>query len=273
MVKALKTYHVLIDFAFLVVGGSLAAFAFWLGGLRWLGLVIAITLLLVLVYEGLFQLQRAEYERVANLRDQIAELEREPFPVIEFGPPRQARVPMHTVTYGGNNVYQRVSTASFAFATVKNTQAFAGKGLTAAHVRLELRFDTADGKHLLGPIQGKWRDTEQSLERGGARVKQSEHFLNIPANGQLNELDLAFKLVDDAQVFAYNQESESHDDGRSPELLIHSDRFVVTVDVCGENFALVQGRYLITHDGEGSDLVVSSFEELSESETSESRPQ
>jgi hypothetical protein len=142
--------------------------------------------------------------------------------------------------------------AAFVFASVVNNQSAPGVGLTAKDARCTVDYFAPNGRPLLANVKGRWRDSPSALELSPYRLNTASEALDIPADGEPRELDLIFKYIDEAYVFAYNNRNASADGARLPTHRITELEFIAEVTVGGSNFKELKERFTIKHGGIGT---------------------
>jgi hypothetical protein len=118
----------------------------------------------------------------------------------------------------------------------------------AEHVWARVSF-RGPNSQVLATMYGRWADPmESQLE---ALTIKAPEVQSIPANGNPHSLDIAFKYVEDASCYAFNDENRGHSsDLRYREL--PDSHTVVHVEVFSSTKTLV-GEFDLRNDGGGSE--------------------
>jgi hypothetical protein len=85
--------------------------------------------------------------------------------------------------------------------------------------------------------------------------------IDIPADGEPRELDVAMKYSEDPYCFAYNNENSTHEWSRSPEHRITELEFVAKVTIKGSNFVPITQCFVVSHGGIGKNLSIQAQEQ------------
>jgi hypothetical protein len=103
----------------------------------------------------------------------------------------------------------------------------------ANSVRAEITYLSPNKRILVGPIQGRWGETDQPTEiRRGDRSKIDS--VNLLNNGASRSLDLLIKYPEDPFCYAYNNDSYAHPNTfLNPAFLIRAKRFFVQIRLKG----------------------------------------
>lgn len=150
---------------------------------------------------------------------------------------------------------------SFAFARVVNNHDSPGVGVTAKDVRCDLAFHAMDKVGALPKIKGRWRDAKSPLDLSPFQLHTAAGAIEIPADGEPRELDVAMKYPEDAYCYAYNNDNaDGYEWSRKPEHRITELEFVAEVTVRGSNFAPLTRRFIVSHGGIGTVLAIRELE-------------
>lgn len=101
--------------------------------------------------------------------------------------------------------------ASFVFARVVNDHFSPGVGVTAKDVRCYVSFFSRDKVWSFPQIKGRWRDADSPLSLSTFQLHTADEAIDIPADGEPRELDVAMKYPEDAYCFAYNNDNTQRD--------------------------------------------------------------
>jgi hypothetical protein len=167
-------------------------------------------------------------DELAEAKQLLAQRDASARPNLSFIEPRvEHDVPMHT---GG--------TQTWVFGGVVNDQSSPGRGLEAQRAHLTMTYRSGyDDTVLAGPFPGKWRDAHSSLELSRLRLHSDGHALDLHANGNVYEFDLATRREDSGQLFGV-------DAGQNPHAFVQR-RVVVTVDLKGVNFETLTATFVL----------------------------
>jgi hypothetical protein len=161
---------------------------------------------------------------------------------------------------GPTEQWEEARNASFVWATVVNDRPASGEGLTAEDVRCYVSFSSPTTVWLMKEIKGRWRDADNPLSApelfSPFKTHTSAEAITIPPDGEPRSLDVAFKFPDDDFAYAYNNESYYHGNDwcRNPKYRVPVLEFIAAVRVTGSNFAPLEHRYIVSHEGKGSTI-------------------
>jgi hypothetical protein len=106
---------------------------------------------------------------------------------------------------------------------------------TARKVFADLTFYTASGKRLIGPIHGRWGDTEQPASRSLFTPNRDLLSVDLESSGLPRELNLAIKHLDDDVIYAFNNDSYSFSGWRHPNFRMTQKKIFIHIELSGEN--------------------------------------
>jgi hypothetical protein len=215
-----------------------------------IGLVVGLLLVFLVLWERAGTKQRDDLRAaldatkashavdVALLEAEIAQL-RGIAPRLEF---MAGRVDPNQPMFGGG-------TQIFVFGAVKNLKALADRGETAKRAVLSLDFYDLDGRHILGPIRGKWRDAPSVLGLNPTQLHSDTEAIDLHPNGSVREFDLGTKGQMDHTFTAI-------DAAQTPHPLSNNSVARARVRLSGNNFSDIVGTYLVESLGAGGSMRV-----------------
>lgn len=106
---------------------------------------------------------------------------------------------------------------------------------TARKVFAQLTYYGPSRKKLVGPINGRWGDTEQPGTRSLFSPNRDLLSVDFESSGLSHELNLAIKHPQEKTIYAFNNDSYPYPGWRNPAFAIKSNKIVIRVRLSGEN--------------------------------------
>lgn len=99
-------------------------------------------------------------------------------------------------------------------------------------IRAEISFYNKNNKRILGPLQGRWVETDEppEIRKGKKRILES---IDFPNNGAIRSLDLFLKYPEDEYCYGYNNDSYNYVILQNPAFIIKEKHFFVVVQLKG----------------------------------------
>lgn len=156
----------------------------------------------------------------------------------------------------------------FANVLFLNNSKYRNKGSTANKVIAKIEAYNLKGRHVLGPVIGRWGDTEQPVVRqiypktGNIPQvinhiivdSQNSSEIDISPNGLPRELSIAIKWPESQECYLFNNSSYGCPKFENPKMRLKSDKLKIRVTLSGENVDDVEFWFLLINDGQSISL-------------------
>lgn len=129
----------------------------------------------------------------------------------------------------------RVVPLNFFHIKLANNPSVRTEQATARKVFAKLTYYNEAGRKLLGPIIGRWGDTDQPGTRSPFTPTRDLQAVEIESSGLPRELDLALRHPQTNSIYAFNNDSYFVEDWRKPDFIINEATIYIQVELSGEN--------------------------------------
>ncbi len=119
---------------------------------------------------------------------------------------------------------------------------------SAKDVRAEITFYDIHRNVLLGPIEGRWGETEHPTRMEKGEQKQIES-IDFPNNGAKRHINLIIKYPEDEFCYAYNNESYLYKDFQKTDFIIKSTKFIASIVLKGAYIPSTPWEFVIETRG------------------------
>lgn len=150
--------------------------------------------------------------------------------------------------------------AWFAYAPVVNRTKNLSADCTAKEAVVQLDFFDMLGKPLLSE-RGRWANSKNPLLQPVFSSTSEFDRWTIPANGDAEPIDIAYKFEADPSCYVFTNESARRG-FRDPRTKISEGEFRVVVTVRGSNFADLKSTFIVRHQGRRSKLEIRPDEDV-----------
>jgi len=127
---------------------------------------------------------------------------------------------------------------------------------TAREVVAEITYYDDKRTQLVGPIYGRWGDTEQPVDRSPFASTRDLAMVDFEFNGLPHELDLIMKYSEDESCYAFDNDSCLTPGWRKPQFLLENRAIDIKVHLVGTD---VERTWWLraSHNGKESAIEVS----------------
>ncbi len=152
----------------------------------------------------------------------------------------------------------------FAHVDVRNSHSSPGEGVEAKDAIGEVTFyDASDGEVLLGPLRGRWRESDPPPELSPYKTHPTADAIDLAPNESIpHELDVAMKYPEEEECFAYNNANYwTANWSKLPAHRLNAEEMRVRVAITGSNFKPLVGWFVLRNPGVGGGLEISQVDD------------
>lgn len=137
-------------------------------------------------------------------------------------------------------------------------------------VRAEITFYNKNNKKLLGPLQGRWVETDEpsQLRKGEKRKIES---IDFPNNGADRVLDLFLKYPEELFCYGFNNDSYGHINLQNPNFSIKENQFFILVELKGAYLPAKKWKFEVKTKGMGDTFQIRNGENWLKIENSQAK--
>lgn len=161
-------------------------------------------------------------ERVKNIRPKIEPYE---IPFADMRPMIQTK----------GKKTQMVGPLIFFHMRFSNNPVMRVEQATARKVFAQISYYNDSKRRLVGPIFGRWGDTEQPGTRSPFDPNRDLLSVDLESSGLPRELNLALKYPDENVIYAFNNDSYVYSGWKNPSFILKEKQVFIHVRLSGEN--------------------------------------